>query len=120
MSDKEWLAGLQVGDAVMVETSGASVSRLDERAVAKITKTQVVLNDGERYNRETGRKVGARDSFVFHFIAPLDAGRLLEYKKEVARKRAVRVMETYTWGKLTLSQLRQVEALLAEFEAAKG
>lgn len=120
MSNSEWLAGLQVGDAVMVEDRSPYITRLDVRTIARITKTQIVLDDGTKYSRAWGRKIGERDAFGSDTISPVDDGRILKHKKEVARKHAVVRMREYPWNGLTLTQLQQVEALLKSLEVEES
>lgn len=112
----EWLAGLQKGDTVMVETRGTFAYSLRVGVVEKATKAQVVLNDGERYNRQTGQKIGS-SGHIRPFICPVDNDRLLKHEQGVVHQREVRAMREYSWAKLTLEQLTQVKALLAQMES---
>lgn len=55
MSD-DWLSNLKVGDVVIVHGSGLHGDSIDK--VAKLTKTQIVLERGSRFRRSDGCQPG--------------------------------------------------------------
>lgn len=56
MTERDWLAGLKVGDRVATTRHGGCGYALFR--VTRVTPTQIVVG-GQRYNRKTGGQVGA-------------------------------------------------------------
>lgn len=55
METKEWLESLKPGDEVAVNGSHGNLSI---RLVARLTKTQIILNTGNKFRRDSGYCVG--------------------------------------------------------------
>lgn len=56
MENKEWLESLKPGDKVVVSSNyGASI-----QLVARTTKTQILLDTGLKFKRDSGYRIGSR------------------------------------------------------------
>lgn len=67
-SDAEWLAGLKVGDPVVMRSWFPKIKRVDW--IARFTKTLIVTDTGQRFQRTDGRTPGNSvwHSWNFHWI----------------------------------------------------
>lgn len=83
MTDKaEWLAGLKVGDPVVVRTGFPEMKRVHR--IARFTKTLIVLDDGWRFRRKNGWTPGI-DPWNFYW---LEKPTRAQARKAKARKAA--------------------------------
>lgn len=103
MSSKtEWLAGLKVGDLVIVHISHfAGVGCLT--AVRRLTATQIVIGDGARFRRRDGDEVGPGGYYRRYLEEPTPERRaVIKHQQIVARLKQVR------WKDLSLATLEAV------------
>lgn len=94
MTDRaEWLAALQVGDKVAIPGRWSNAGRV--LAVDRLTATQIILANGTRFRRDTGRAVGSADGWNVAFLQPfsqefadkVERERLYEWLNGLQRKR---------------------------------
>jgi hypothetical protein len=114
----DWLAGLQPGDTVMIETISRYGSRLDAGRVVRLTKTQVVLDDGAKYALASGREVGTGNKDPWgerRSIAPVHGERLRAFREKQERIGIAARLQNFNWNALSLDQIRQVAVLLSGF-----
>jgi hypothetical protein len=100
----------KVGDEVAVHFGYNSV-RLDR--VARLTKTQIVLTDGSRFNARTGREVGDGSFYRAHLARPTDDDR-----EKVARRRLMDAFNNIEPRKLSLKQLEAIVEIAKKGAAA--
>lgn len=101
MNDEQvWRDGLKRGDEVLVS---GSYHGHDIQKVERTTTTQVVLGDGRRFNKATGRKVGTSGWRSFYLRPVTDADRAAAYEAKV-RAQVARIQ----WDKVPLSNLLDI------------
>lgn len=112
MNESEWLSSLQVGDKVAVPDrwSGGQVLAVD-----RLTPTQVVLADGRKFRRDSGRQVGSSDSWNVKWIRPITP----EFVEKLERQRLENWLDQKTRTRQSLS-IETLRALKAAYEAATG
>ena len=110
MTLKEWLAGLKMGDTVVLAGCGYRGEEIRLCRVDHATKTLVQLNGGGRYRRKDGSPVGvAADPWsVRLFIRPPEEGDT----ERVRRQRNLRRLKDTQWQDLTDDTLASVCAIL--------
>lgn len=97
MSERNaWVQGLKAGDKVIVLHGYYSdpTKHGGLHTVTRTTKTQVILEDSDRFRRSTGLLVGGRSG----------GSRLVEATKDIVEARRV-----YTQHRLMLAQVRKVD-----------
>jgi hypothetical protein len=77
---KDYLS-VKVGDLILLAVGGWSKRRYLQK-VARLTKTQLIMTKGERFNRQTGRQVAGFDNI--YSIAPKDINKFL-YKCKIEK-----------------------------------
>lgn len=100
---------LKVGDRVLV---GRSDYELRVVLVERKTKTQVVLDNGDRIGAH-GRLMGEGGAWSCRFVAPYDEERLAEFHRRARRARASNWAAKVDWTSLSLETLDAVRALVA-------
>lgn len=98
--EREWLAGLKVGDAVAVSTRWHGY-RMDR--VTKLTATQIVTTTG-RYRRQNGWPVGSAESSIKE---PTQ-----EIRDDIEKRTLTSYVARYPFDKLSLDTLRSVVAAI--------
>lgn len=98
--EKNWLATLTKGDEVLVS---GGYHGYDIQKVERTTTTQVLLGDGRRFNKATGRKVGTSGWRSFYLRPVTDADRAAAYEAKV-RAEVARIQ----WDKVPLTNLLDV------------
>lgn len=68
-SISEYLSTLKEGDTVYRVCKGAD---LDRQVIARVTKTQIILKSGGRYNRDTGASIGSTTWTRNNLLVPTD------------------------------------------------
>lgn len=112
MNDREWLESLKPGDVVAVEYSHGSNGRtFGLRKVGRVTATQVVTNNGDRFRKVTGRLVGQDGYYFTTLVPPTD-----EIRLSILRERLVVRLNAVPWRALPLETLEKIVALLPENE----
>jgi len=81
----EFIKNLKPGDKVITHDRYNTTIRL----VAKVTKTMVVLDSGDRFNRESGREVGRHDIWYWTSLEQYSEERenTLAYEKKLVLAR---------------------------------
>lgn len=102
MSQKEWTVGQRV--AVIRRGNLRAI-----RVIDRLTKTQVVLNSGERYRIRDGEAVGG-DLFYHERIEPVTE----EHLKTVKRVGLLRKIKSVEFDELPLDTLESLVDALAE------
>lgn len=69
METESWIAK---GATVAVLQSGTAYDRVTTTTIERLTKTQIVLTNGTRFNRETLRRVGSSNSWHSTRLLPID------------------------------------------------
>lgn len=117
---------LQVGDQVVVERGGASYRRRDPfqiHTVARITKTQITLDNDERYMKSSGRRVGDSDSWYTKRLAwtghelmsiqiALEENKII--KAENHHRKLAAHLKDLQWRSFDLDILLKVRAIIKE------
>lgn len=112
MSNKEWLANLKVGDKVAILVRNGYRSGV----VSRLTKTQIVLKDGNKFNRESGYLVGRTDSWTYSaYIQPITD----EILKEWRRNWLLKEFYNYDIKQISNENLEKIVTLLKELEVEK-
>src|SRR5690349_16442262 len=97
--EEAWLAGLKAGDlVVIVQRYGDSRSR-----VARLTATQVVLQNGLRFRRADGGRIGASAWDHSWCVEPTQ-----DRLDEIERRKSCDELRAMQWSKLPLDVLRSV------------
>ena len=103
MNEKEWLAGLQPGDQVVV------CGRWDNKicTVERLTKTQIVLKNGSKFRKFGGSLVG-KDSFNFSYLRSPSEQRV----NDIMHHNACDKISKVKWKALDLETLNKVLEIL--------
>ena len=104
-----FLEKLGPGDRVIV--SGRMTQSVD--TVARITKTQIVMSSGNRFNRSTGRFIGG-DRWTFFHLSEATTENLEAIARDREKKDLVRKLNGMNWNGFTLEQLRYIVSALPE------
>ncbi len=110
MNYTEWLANLKVGDKVAISNRYGYKSEI----VARLTKTQVVLENGVKFNRESCRRIGD-DAWTFVYLVPLTA----EIRAEWRREWLLNELSNYNIKQTSNENLEKIVALLRELGVEK-
>ena len=100
MEYKEWLKSLKPGDMVAIETiTGSYVLR----KVSRLTKTQIVLDNCQKFYISSGLLVGG--SFYYKTsIVPITA----EMKESLEKYRLIKIIKKYDLSLLNTSSLMEI------------
>jgi len=110
----DWLSNLKVGDEVATPY-GYLKNEVRIRKVVRLTSASIFLDSEERYNRETGRKVGSEaqgrwgEKTLLIELTPAVRMRV-EIQEKLYR------VKNMPWASLSLIRLREICAIL---DAAK-
>lgn len=98
---------MEVGDKVIISYG------LDRKidTVARLTKTQIVLENGDRYNRTSGRLVG-KSSWCGSRIREASEEELANLEKELLKKKLVWYLRSYDWERVDVDLLWKVVQLM--------
>lgn len=104
------LEGVKTGDLLYVQgRGGASLSK-----VQRVTATQAIVNNAERYRLSDGVRVGSTDPFFRGFASVATAEQV---NKVLMRSRIVRAKRKCESLKVTDANIAAVEAFLASTAA---
>ena len=111
---KAWLDSLQPGDTwTYVYTRGYSSQRgVCTITVEKLTKTQIVLQNGARYRRSDGGKVGGSRFDKLH--GPSRPEELYQAAEEREHHRLAVELEGVKWGNIAKEKLEAVLKIIKE------
>ncbi len=109
MSGKDWLAGLNVGDKVIVETFGTSKRPNYIGKVESLTRTRIRVG-GSEYNRETGTRRGDVGSWGGAQLCEATPEAMLKIRAMQARIR----LREMKWSEVPEEKLFRIEAILKE------
>ena len=100
MEYKDWLQSLKPGDEVAIETiTGGYVLR----KVSRLTKTQIVLDNSQKFYISSGLLVGG--SFYYKTsIVPITA----EMKESLEKYRLIKIIKKYDLSLLNTSSLMEI------------
>jgi len=101
------LADLNAGDTAITERGGG-YTILREVTIAKITATQIVCENGDRYRLSDGRLIGNTDHWTSDVIYPATGDILARYR----RQRNLSTVKNVQWDALDNNTLAAVVALL--------
>lgn len=109
MNRREWLSSLKGGEQVVIE-GGFSSGSLSVAKVARITATQIILDSGDRFRRENGRRVGEKTSggTWSHTSLSRPTPELLE---SIRKRFLVDKLRGIQWGKHGIEILERVYML---------
>lgn len=100
-----WLAGLKVGDRVMVWST--AVRRHELATVSRLTPTQIIDDTGTRYRRSDGSAIGR---YAFRSLDEPTPKRLADVRQcDLASK-----LRSTDWHALPLATLERVAAAVEE------
>ena len=111
---KAWLDSLQPGDTwTYVYTTRYSSRRdVSTLTVEKLTKTQIVLQNGARYRRSDGRKVGG--SYFDKLYGPSRPEELQQVDDEREHRRLAAQLDGVEWRRLPKDKLEAVLKVIKE------
>jgi hypothetical protein len=110
----EWLVGLAAGDEVAIVSRGWGGTNVRFQLVERTTKTLVILGDGGRYRKATGRPP-ASDHRSDSLSRPTQ--KLRDHRE---RCDLVRKVGTVKWREVDLDTLRAVDAAIQAAAPPKG
>jgi len=104
MEYKDWLQSLKTGDDVAIETiTGGYVLR----KVSRLTKTQIVLDNSQKFYISSGLIVGG--SFYHKTsIIPITA----EMKESLEKYRLIKIIKKYDLSLLNTSSLMEILSIM--------
>ena len=105
------LSNVNVGDEVIWHPPFARAAYF--RKVERVTKTQIIIDDGRRFNKTFGREVGVSGYGSSMITRPTEGSIRLAHKTKVAAMRS-RLSDEIKKSDLTLDQLRRIEAIMQE------
>ena len=104
MEYKDWLQSLKPGDKVAIETiTGGYVLR----KVSRLTKTQIVLDNCQKFYISSGIIVGG---YFYHktSIVPITA----EMKESLEKYRLIKIIKKYDLSLLNTSSLMEILSIM--------
>jgi len=104
MEYKDWLKSLKPGDEVAIETiTGGYVLR----KVSRLTKTQIVLDNCQKFYISSGIIVGG---YFYHktSIVPITA----EMKESLEKYRLIKIIKKYDLSLLNTSSLMEILSIM--------
>ena len=109
-----WLESLKLNSIVVVHRSGFSqISTLQK--VVRFTKTQIILDCNEKFNRETGGRVGSGSLFFGTRLGEPTDDIVIQLTNE-KQKRILNIqLESFNSRQLTTEQVRELSKLLGDF-----
>ena len=112
---KGWLDSLQPGDtwAYVYTTRYSSRRDVATVTVEKLTKTQIVLRNGDRYRRRDGGKVGG--SYSDKLYGPARPEELQQVADEREHRRLVMELDGVNWQRFTKEKLEAVLKIIKEY-----
>jgi hypothetical protein len=111
MNDEPRVFDLQVGDQAILAHGGFSRAR-SVVTVSKLTKTQITISNGGRFNRQSGREIGG-GSYTAAYLYAGTPERIAEVHREREERRLINKFTHETdWKKFELAVLKKVEAAL--------
>lgn len=112
MDKREWLDNLKSGDT-FYQVSQSRYTRHDyltKMTVQKRTATQIVMEDGKRYNKNTGKRVGG-GQFEYLQLPPSDD--IIQRMINEARERRVLIsLQKIDWHNVDVDIRQRIYALL--------
>ena len=106
----EWLENVKPGDLAIVSGGGWGVS-LEPVRVERLTATQIVLANGERYRKADGRAV-QRSGFSTRRIIEPTPERVAAAQDEQTRLRAIAKIRSTVWKDQSTETLRTIADML--------
>jgi hypothetical protein len=103
------LMGSKVGDLVAVSNR----SLFEKRTITKATATQITLDDGTRWLRRNGRKVGS-GTWSSLFVRPWDEEEHVSRLHEAELRMLRRKVDEISAARLTSDQCARILAIAAE------
>lgn len=104
------LADLKAGDVAYVKTSGYQPIR--RVTITKVTSTQIVTNNGDRYRKVDGNRIGSSDRWTFYTLKTATPEIIAAYQ----RQENLRTVKAARWENLDDDTLAKVAALLPKKE----
>lgn len=104
------ISELEVGDKVFRRYAGQIRSFC---TVERITKTQIILNDGSKWSRRNGDPV-PHETWNQAHITPFTKEKFLEYQQEQRTKHLSATLSSIKWRLLEFPVLEKVAALLKD------
>lgn len=106
-----WLEELKKGDEVIYRTGG-SYSLPEVKVVERTTKTQIVLEDGYKFNKRTGDQVGVSSMWRRPYITEATPATSKRVNEQVEKNNLVRSISNARLSACSLEGLRKVWAIL--------
>ena len=107
----------KIGDKVL--RHGDRYQNDSIRTVSKITKTQVILNNGNRFRRVDGMIVGG-GSWVHIYISPATEGMITKVRHNQEKRRCVKILNNIKWNEYSLNSLTKILMGLPKTEEKGG
>lgn len=112
MDKQEWLDNLKPGDTIY-QVGQSGYNRHDyliKMTVQKRTATQIVMEDGKRFNKNTGKRVGG-GQFECLQLPPSD-GVIQRLIKEAGERRVLISLQKIDWYAVDVDIRQRIYALL--------
>lgn len=97
---------MEVGDKVITYGTDRKIE-----TIARLTKTQIILENGNRYNRKSGRFVG-KSSWCSSHVREASEEELANLEKELLKKKLVWYLKCYDWKREDVDLLWKVVQLM--------
>lgn len=99
------MENFKVGDVVIVRGNSYNPDTVEK--IVRLTKTQIVLEDGRKFTRKSGRQVGCSDwsSFCISKATP-EQIKKIQYKQQ--KEEPVVFLKTVKWKKFDLGFLESI------------
>lgn len=114
---KQLIENVKVGRSVVVINS-SPMHRPYIGVVSKVTKTMIVA-DGIRYNRFTGRRCGENNSWYSQYIGIATPEKTKAVREEQQHRQIVRKLDSDSWKCFSLDELIKINTLVKEIENAR-
>lgn len=102
--NNEFLEKLKPGDKVIIERS---FGRRKLATVERITKTMIITQESQRFNRRDGHTVGPKSYGSAWLLEPTQ-----ERLDEVEKFRLMAKLRSTDWEKYSLSELQEIDKIL--------
>lgn len=82
----KWLEELKTGDHLFVVSRGFASGAMLAATVFKLTASQIMLANGDRFSKKTGEQIGCGDRFYRKYLEERNEANTLKYKNLMLRR----------------------------------
>jgi len=100
------LNDIKVGDKVFI--SNTHLSR-----VTRLTPTQIVLTDGDKYRKSSGRLIGGGD-WNIDSITYATTEQIEQHYTDIKKRKLAQAVSVTSWQSLTIDQLTKINDIIQE------